>query len=117
LLGRGGACCFRDYHLLRVGLLGLFEAVLDHLRAVSQIAMRAITNATHVIQTRLEFVDLCLFDEYVLFVQFLDDVFVVVLAVDVDQHGFDGRIALDERAWSGQRGPMRMRGDAYLERL
>jgi hypothetical protein len=40
----------------------------------------------------------------VLFVQLLDDVLVVVLAVDVYQHGLDRRVALDERAWKNQLG-------------
>lgn len=55
----------------------------------------------HLVQARFELVDLGLLDEYVLFIQLLDDVFVVVLAVDIDQHGFDGRVALDKRACGG----------------
>jgi hypothetical protein len=40
----------------------------------------------------------------VLLVELFNDVFVVVLAVNVDQHGFDGCVALDERACEGQHG-------------
>lgn len=53
----------------------------------------------HLVQTRLELVDLGFLDQYVLLVEFLDNVFVVVFAVNVDQHGFDGCVALDERSW------------------
>jgi hypothetical protein len=35
-------------------------------------------------------------------VEFLDNEVVLVLAIDIDQHGFDGRVALDERAWESQ---------------
>ena len=58
-------------------------------------------HGTHLVQARFELVDLGLLDEYVLLIQLLDNVFVVVLAVDIDQHGFDGRVALDERTCGG----------------
>jgi hypothetical protein len=34
----------------------------------------------------------------VFFIELFDNELVVVLAVDVDEHGFDGRVALHERA-------------------
>ena len=54
---------------------------------------------THLIQTGLELINPRFLDQNVLLVELLDDVFVVVLAVNVHQHGFDGSVALDERAW------------------
>lgn len=56
------------------------------------------SQVTCLIQTRLQLVNFGLLDKDVLLIQLLDYVFVVILAVDVDQHGFDRRIALDERA-------------------
>lgn len=53
---------------------------------------------TYRIQTRLELVDLGLLHQKVLFVQFLDDEVVLVLAVDLDQHGLYTGVALDEHA-------------------
>lgn len=73
---------------------------------------------THLLQTRLQLVDLGLFDKQVLFVQLFDDELVVVLAVDVDQHGFDGSVALDERAWRSKYLSVAYRtSEAYLEQL
>lgn len=54
---------------------------------------------TYLVQTRLELIDPRFLDQNVLLVELLDDVFVVVLAVNVHQHGFDGSVALDECAW------------------
>ena len=54
---------------------------------------------TYLIQTGLELIDPRFLDQNVLLVELLDDVLVVVLAVNVHQHGFDGSVALDERAW------------------
>jgi hypothetical protein len=50
------------------------------------------------VQPSLELVDLRFLDQDVLLVQLLDDVLVVVFAVNVHQHGFDRRVALDKRA-------------------
>ena len=49
-------------------------------------------------QPTLQLGNFGLFDQNVLFVQVLDDVLVVVLAVDVDQHGFDRRVTSYEGA-------------------
>jgi hypothetical protein len=51
---------------------------------------------TYAVKPGLELVDLRLFDQHVFFVQLFDDVFVIVLTVDVDQHGLDGRVASHE---------------------
>lgn len=53
----------------------------------------------HVVQACLEFVYLGILHQEMFLVQLLDNVFVTVPAVNVDQHGFDRRVALDERAW------------------
>lgn len=52
----------------------------------------------HLVQSGLELVNFGLLNKDVLLVKFLDDVFVIVFAVNVYQHGFDGSIALDERS-------------------
>lgn len=44
-----------------------------------------------------------------LLVQVFDDVFVVVLAVDVDQHGLDGRVASHESTWRHEHGARKYR--------
>jgi hypothetical protein len=54
---------------------------------------------THLVQPGLELVDFGFLDQNVLLVQLLDDVLVVVFAVNVYQHSFDRRIALDERTY------------------
>ncbi|RMZ74439.1 glutathione-dependent formaldehyde-activating [Pyrenophora seminiperda CCB06] len=51
---------------------------------------------------RLELVDPGFLDQNVFFVELLNDVFVAALAVNVDQHGFDGRVAFDEDACGRQ---------------
>lgn len=58
----------------------------------------ALHRDAHLIQSGLELVNFGLLDKDVLLIKFLDDVFIVVFAVDVHQHGFDGSIALDERS-------------------
>lgn len=58
----------------------------------------------YAVEPSLELVDLRLFDQDVLLVQFFDDVFVVVLAIDVDQHGLDGRVASHEGTWPNEHG-------------
>jgi hypothetical protein len=55
---------------------------------------------SYTMQTLLEFRNHCVFDENVFFVQVFDDEGIMVLAVDVDEHSFDGRVALDESTWS-----------------
>lgn len=55
--------------------------------------------ASDIVQPALELVDLGLLDQNVFFVQLLDNVFIVVLAVNVDQHGLDGRVASHECAF------------------
>jgi hypothetical protein len=52
----------------------------------------------YLIQTGLELINSRLLDQNMFLVELLDDVFIVVLAVNVDQHGFDGSVAFDERA-------------------
>lgn len=58
-------------------------------------------SSTYFVKPGLELVDLGLLDEQMLLVQVLDDVVAAVLAVDVDEHGLDGGVALDERAPRG----------------
>jgi hypothetical protein len=55
-------------------------------------------HGAHLIQARLELIHLGLFDQDVFLVELFDDELVVVLAIDIDQHGFDGCVALDECA-------------------
>jgi hypothetical protein len=50
------------------------------------------------IQTSFELINLGFLHQDVLLVKLLDNKVVLVVAVNVDQHGFDGSIALDERA-------------------
>ena len=69
---------------------------------------------TYLIQTGLELIDPRFLDQNVLLVELLDDVFVVVFAVNVHQHGFDGSVALDERAWEFSIGKTGGRGVTYL---
>jgi hypothetical protein len=61
-----------------------------------------VQGATDVVQPALQLGDFGLFDQNVLFIQVLDNVLVVVLAVDVDQHGFDRRVTSYEGAWACQ---------------
>lgn len=58
----------------------------------------ALQRASHLVQTGLELVDFGFLDQDVLLVELLNDVFVAVFAVNVDQHCLDGGIALDKRA-------------------
>ena len=44
--------------------------------------------------------DLRLLDQDGALIQLLDDELVVEGAVDINQHGLDGRVALDENAWA-----------------
>ena len=57
-----------------------------------------VQGATDIVQPALQLGDFGLFDQNVLFIQVLDNVLVVVLAVDVDQHGFDRRVTSYEGA-------------------
>jgi len=69
---------------------------------------------TYLVQTGLELVDPRFLDQNMLLVELLDDVFVVVLAVNVHQHGFDGSVALDERACEISIARTGGRGGTYL---
>jgi hypothetical protein len=59
---------------------------------------RRVRYDAYLIQTGLELINSRLLDQNMFLIELLDDVFVVVLAVNVDQHGFDGSVAFDERA-------------------
>ena len=69
---------------------------------------------TDLIQTGLELIDPRFLDQNVLLVELLDDVFVVVLAVNVYQHGFDRSVALDEGTWEFSIAKTGARGGTYL---
>lgn len=53
----------------------------------------------YVVQPALELGNFGLLYQNVLFVQLLDNEFIVVLAVDVHKHGLDRRVAPDESAF------------------
>jgi hypothetical protein len=57
-----------------------------------------LSRCAYLVKACLELVDLGLLDKNVFFIELFDNELVVVLAVDVDEHGFDGRVALHERA-------------------
>jgi hypothetical protein len=92
--GRGRQCA---YYSSESDWSGSFRRVLIICEQLD--GCKSNIRNTHLVQPGLELVDLALLDQDVLLVQLLDDVFVAVLAVNVHKHGFDGRVALDERAW------------------
>jgi hypothetical protein len=64
---------------------------------------------THIFDMHLQVRDHVLLDDEVRLVEVLDDV-IVFFAVDVDDDGLDGRLALDEDTWycfSHGHGPLR----------
>jgi len=66
---------------------------------ISDVRATPVGVKTHALQALLELRNHGVFYEHVLFVQVLDDEGLMVLAVDVDKHGFDGCVALDESSW------------------
>jgi hypothetical protein len=60
--------------------------------------------STHLVQELLQLRNHVLLDDDALLVQVLDNVLVVVFAVDRHDDGLDRRVALDQDAWRGERG-------------